>query len=104
MNYALRVARGARHKLHRHAALVFRGGALVSVGVNHDYTHAEVAAVNALWPSERRGTRVLSVRLRRNGTVGIARPCVDCQRYLRTQGVKSVDYTNQDGEIERMRL
>jgi cytidine deaminase len=84
--------------------MVTRGGAVVAFGTNHDETHAEVAALNNLWPDQRPGTRVISIRLRRSGTLGMAKPCPECQEFMRNNGVKSVMYTNRDGDWETMKL
>lgn len=96
---ALRVARKSDHKLFKHVAIVVRGGAIVAVGYNHATTHAEVAALNKLWPSERRGTRVWSMRMNRSGHFRMARPCPNCMRYLKESGVKMVYYTDRVGDI-----
>jgi pyrimidine deaminase RibD-like protein len=94
----------ARHKAHRHATMITRGGAVVAFGTNHDETHAEVAALNNLWPDQRPGTRAISIRLRRSGTLGMAKPCPECQEYMRKNGVKSVMYTNREGGWEHLKL
>lgn len=92
------------HKAHKHAAIVVRGGAIVAVGVNHDLIHAEVNALAKLWPSEREGTKVFSIRLRRSGTLGMAKPCPECEAYMREAGVKAVVFTNSNGEWETLKL
>jgi cytidine deaminase len=94
----------ARHKAHRHAVMITRGGAVVAFGTNHDETHAEVAALNNLWPDQRPGTRAISIRLRRSGTLGMAKPCLECQEFMRKHGVKSVMYTNREGAWEHLKL
>jgi cytidine deaminase len=94
----------ARHPAHRHAVIVYRGGNIVAMGANHDTTHAEVAALNTLWPSERRGTKVVSLRMRRDGKLGMAKPCAKCEDFMRENGVKTVVYSDANGEMVRMRL
>lgn len=101
---ALKLAKNARHKVHHHACLVYRGGALVAMGVNHDFVHAEVSALNSLWPSERRGTKIVSIRVTRAGKLSMAKPCPKCEAYLRENGVKSVLYSTRDGRMEKMKL
>lgn len=101
---ALKLAKKARHKTHHHACLIYRGGALVAMGVNHDTVHAEVAALNSLWPSERRGTKVISIRMTRAGKLSMAKPCEACEAYLRENGVKLVLYSTREGNMERMKL
>jgi deoxycytidylate deaminase len=95
---ALRLARKSNHPdSFRHVAIVIRGGAIVATGHNHDMVHAEVAALNKLWPSERVGVRVWSIRIGRNDQVKFAKPCAKCARYLRESGVRQVFYTTSDG-------
>jgi deoxycytidylate deaminase len=100
----IRLATKARHGCYKHAAIVVRGGAIVATGVNHDEQHAEVVALKCLWPSERRGTKVYSLRLRRSGTLGMAKPCPECEAFMREAGVKLVIYTDRLGNWARMRL
>lgn len=101
---AIRLSEKARHKCHRHAALVYRGGNLVAQGVNHDEVHAEVQALKKLWPDHRRGTTVLSVRMTRGGKLGMAKPCPECEEYMREAGVKKVVYSDDNGQMQTMRL
>jgi cytidine deaminase len=90
--------------MHKHAALVVRGGSIISVGVNHETTHAEVQALKTLWPSERRGTRIIVVRMTRGGRLGMSKPCAECETFMREAGVKSVQYSDAAGELQRMKL
>lgn len=84
--------------------MITRGGAIVAFGTNHDGTHAEVAALNNLWPDQRLGTRAISIRLRRSDTLGMAKPCLACQEYMRKNGVKSVMYTDSEGKWSYLKL
>ncbi len=94
----------ARHHAHRHAAVVYRGGAVVSTGTNHDEVHAEVQALRKLWPDHRRGTTVVSIRMTRGGRIAMAKPCPMCESYMKEWGVKKVIYSNAMGQMETMRL
>lgn len=98
------IAKRSNHKWAHHAVFVFRGGALLAVGNNKDERHAEVAALNKLWWSKRKGTTVVSVRYTRSGTMAMAKPCPNCEKYLRENGVKTVYYSTDDGEMVMMRL
>jgi pyrimidine deaminase RibD-like protein len=100
----LKAVKTARHGIYKHAAVVIRGGSIISIGVNHDQVHAEVAALKKLWPSERRGTKIVTLRLRKSGGLGIAKPCPACEQYMRDNGVKAVTYSDVDGNMQRMRL
>lgn len=88
----------------RHAAIVFKGGAVLSVASNCNVKHAEVAALNKLWPSKRIGTTVLSVRIKKNGKIGIASPCHKCLAFMRESKVKKVIYSDRCGFFHIMRM
>lgn len=89
----------------RHAASVYKGGALLAIGINDDKHHAEVNALHAVpWNVKKSGLTVISLRVTANGTLRMAKPCPACQAHMREHGVKTVLYSNQDGQIERMRL
>lgn len=88
----------------QHAVLVEKGGAVIAVGYNTGGRHAEVEALNKLWPSKRSGTRILSVRFTRTGKLAMAKPCRKCQAYLLQNGIKKVTYSNSAGSLEVMKL
>jgi len=94
----------AQHTCHRHCAVVYRRGNVVSTGVNHGEIHAEVAALKKLWPDQRVGTRVVSMRLTQGGNLGLAKPCPECEAYMKANGVKSVVYSTNDGSMAKMKL
>lgn len=48
--------------------------------------------------------RIFVMRFLETGVTTMARPCVHCQNFLKHKGVKSVRYTNWDGEWEEMKL
>ena len=90
---------------HKHAALVVRGGSIVSTGYNHNGRHAEVSALSKMWPSERKGTTVFSIRFSKGGNkLANAKPCIECQAFLAANGVKKVVYSTVDGTLETMRI
>lgn len=101
---AARTANRSTHKDYTHAAIVVRGGAVVAMASNHGTAHAEVRALSRLWPSERVGTRVYSLRFTKTGRLAMAKPCEKCESYMRRMGVKSCTYSTQAGTLERMRL
>jgi hypothetical protein len=94
---ALKYASKSRHRWAYHVAFVLRGGNCISIGVNHEWRHAEIQALNQLWPNERIGTKLISIKVNKSGKFGLARPCPNCMRYLKESGVKLVQYTNDDG-------
>jgi pyrimidine deaminase RibD-like protein len=101
---ARKLSKRAQHNFAFHAVIVKRAGAVVSTGYNHGNIHAEYAALNQLWPSERRGCRIWSIRITRGGKLAMAKPCCSCEAYLRENGIKAVWYSNGEGRMERMKL
>lgn len=101
---AIKLASKSRHASHRHSAMVYRGGNLVSSGVNHDSVHAEVQALKKLWPNHRIDTTVVTIRMTKGGRLGMAKPCPICEAYMRGAGVKKVIYSDASGQMITMRL
>lgn len=99
-----KLATKSTHKLYHHVVIATRGGAIIATGVNHNNTHAEVSCLNQIWPNRRKGLKIWSFRLRRDGKMGMAKPCTECQEFLRENGVKMVHYTDGSGQIQTMRL
>jgi deoxycytidylate deaminase len=75
-----------------------------AIAHNFNDHHAEVNALQQLWPSKRVGTKVYSFRWRRDGTLGMAKPCPKCEKYMRDNGVKIVFYSDNTGQIKKMKL
>jgi deoxycytidylate deaminase len=94
-----RLAKRSTHPLFQHAALVLKGGAVLAAGYNHEGIHAEAMALNKLWPSKRRGTTVISIRLNKSGRFSSAKPCKACAALLLASGVSKVQYSDADGNF-----
>jgi len=92
------------HKIFRHFAAVVKGGAIIAVAVNRNERHAEVNALNQLWPNKRKNSIVWSIRMTKTGKISNAKPCDECLPYLISNGVKKVYFSTTDGNIECMRL
>ena len=101
---AQRLAAKSTHPFFRHAAIVERGGAVVAMGYNHEGRHAEVVALSKIWPNRRQGLRLWSLRFTKAGKLGMAKPCLKCQAFLRENGVRVVWYSTSKGTIEKMHL
>ncbi len=84
----------SEHRQYRHVTLVLKGGAVLAHGYNRGHRHSEVNALSHLWPNKRKGVSILNVMFRKNGEMGIARPCEGCWAYLKEQGVVKVTYYN----------
>jgi formylmethanofuran dehydrogenase subunit E len=81
---------------YRHVALVMKGGAIKSIGLNIT-RHAEVAALMGLFPDERYGVKIVSVRIRKDGSFAMAKPCKECEEFMRMYGVKKVVWSDSNG-------
>jgi deoxycytidylate deaminase len=102
LKQAIKLAQNSPHPRFWHAAIVLKGGAVLSSGYNHDGLHAEVVALSKLWPSKRRGVTVLSLRMGRDGKLSMARPCPKCEKFCLDNGVSKVYFTDRKGEIQEL--
>ena len=101
---AMKLCGKSNHKQHYHSAIVVYGGAIVATGHNFNNIHAEVNALKKLWPDHRKGVKVYSFRFSKSGTWRMAKPCLKCEQYLRENGVRTVYYTTETGDMKRMKL
>ena len=81
---------------YRHIAFAIKGGAIVATGLNLT-RHAEIAALLALYPNERKDVKIVSIRVRRDGSFAMAKPCKSCESFMRHWGVKKVVWTDSNG-------
>lgn len=99
-NILRKIAAESNHSSFCHVAVVMRGGVILAMECNQASHHAEVRALEQLWPSERSGVKVLSLRFTSSKqTLTSAKPCSECEAYMRRYGVKKVVYSNRDGTI-----
>ena len=103
-NLAKKLCKQSGHHQHHHAVIVVVGGAIKAVGYNHSVKHAEVAALSKMWPSERKKAMVLSYRMGHRGQFAMAKPCSNCEKFLKSNGIRKVWFTNNDGVLEYMKL
>ena len=99
---ALREAQKSPHPHFKHGTLIFRGGALIATGYNHDDRHSEEVALGKLWPGYARGSTVVNIRIKPSGRVGMARPCPRCLKILLDNRIKRCYYTNAEGKLEEL--
>lgn len=104
MKIILKEAKKARHRQHRFGAVLIRGGKPIEAAHNHSFIHAEHAVLNRAWRSDIDGSTIVVARLRKDGSLGMAKPCDLCMSRLIEAGVRKVVYTNNVGELETMRL
>lgn len=78
------------HKIHKMTAVIIKGGAILSVGWNLGWDHAET---RALRPNrDYRGAKIYVVR--ENG--GISKPCPDCMKKIKKAGISEIHYIDRD--------
>lgn len=89
---------------YRHIAIVFQSGNVLAIATNES-RHAEVAALSKVTdPMKRIGTTVLSVRVRKDGSLANGKPCENCEAFMRSCGVKKVYWSDGHGTFESMKL
>ena len=106
------MARTSTHKKARVGCVVTSGSVIVSVGVNgikthpmqerydilrkHSGRHILHAEIDAVRKLRSQADRIYIYRTR-NGTQGMARPCLACMGALRDYGILDVYYTTNEG-------
>jgi deoxycytidylate deaminase len=98
----------------RVGAILVRGGNIISTGFNKGWkshpiqasmypdrgwkaAHAEIDALRGLRPYDVLGSSIFVVRLRKDGTRALARPCFKCFEVLTQYGIKKVYYSTEKG-------
>lgn len=101
---AVKEAKKARHKQHGHAAILLKGGRPVAVAHNHSHIHAEHAVITRAWRTGTEGATVMVIRLRKDGTIGMSKPCPQCMTRMVGAGIKKVIYSDNDGNLKQLKL
>lgn len=107
---ALKVAAKSQHKFPM-GAIIAAGNRILAFGINkyrthpqqiNHYTndiggsiHAELDAIISCCNSN--GATIYIARLFKDGTAGMAKPCVLCQNIIETAGIKKVVFTTRYG-------
>ncbi len=108
INVAIRVAlkevKRSRHRQHKLSAVILKGSNIVSTGWNFSHTHAEHTAINRAWRTDIHGATLVVMRLRRDGKIGMARPCPRCLAKIIEAGIKRCIYTDNNGCIVEINL
>lgn len=95
VNIAYKATVDSTHPEQQMAAVVMRGGSILSVAANgHQYgAHCERRALRP--HNNYVGATIIVVRS--NG--GCSKPCIKCQRLIITAGIKRVVYVNRNGQL-----
>lgn len=110
LHLARKLAAKSQHKQHHHACIITKGGSIVAVGYNHKFMHAEMDAIRKVntkfFRTHRvqKGLTLYSLRWRKGGGFGNAKPCSACMAALsdhRYSVVDAIYYTNDKGELTK---
>lgn len=92
----------------RHGAVIYRGGSLISVGINvtrndpiivgeeciNPNHHAETMAIRSCSPDADLSNAIIYVaRTNKHGKPLMSKPCDSCQEAIKAAGIKRVVYT-----------
>ena len=123
IDLAARIAMQTDFKEYKHGAVLVRGGTVLNTSCNknkykawanrfrdskkqrgHATVHAEIGAILGLDRSITEGATIYVVRVGRDGCLRNSKPCPMCEAAMQFVGVKKVVYSNENGEIESMRI
>lgn len=103
---------GRNHHAYRIGAVIVKGKTVVAARSNsyrenrylrswpkYIYMHAELAAISSRGMEACDGTSLYVARVRRDGSLGMAKPCEHCQKLIAQVGIKRVYYTSADGNF-----
>lgn len=115
---ALTMAEKSGH-CHQIGACLAKGRRVISAGYNQvnkshplaqrlnypikQMLHAEQHACVGVYPSNLIGASIYVVRLCRNGTIGLSKPCLMCQNFLAQKRIRKIYYTITDREFGYLR-
>lgn len=91
------------HPKHKHAALVFQDGELVTWANNTKEEHAEVRAIRiAKILGYTDNLTLISIALTKAGRLKLAKPCVSCHWYIKICNIKTVLYSTREQKFEEL--
>jgi pyrimidine deaminase RibD-like protein len=98
----IKLAKQSPYRAWMHGCIVYRGGRVVGQATNTFGMHAEVRALKRV--KYKHNLTVLSVRVGKDGKLRMAKPCPECWQYLVDNGVRTILYSVDSGEIIRERV
>lgn len=104
----------SNHWQHKMGAVIFLKNRPIAIGFNHlkthpcmgikTTTHAELSALLSIRNKSRlKGATMVVFRRRKDGSLGNARPCEQCQKLLDKYGFKTFIYTTDSGWCKEIR-
>ncbi len=92
---ALRHTRHSTHHKHKMAAIVVRGGRILSVAANTNMPHGHAEARAIKRGIDYAGATVIVAR----GNLLISRPCPKCMAVIEAAGIKKMVYADRLGRL-----
>lgn len=106
---------------HRHISFIIYKNRIVSIGYSqarktdpmakrygHRFSsiHSELHSIKKFpfRPSKLAKCMMVNIRIMANGSIGISKPCENCQKLLIDFGLKAVYYTNRKGDLVRWQM
>lgn len=101
---AKKLAVKSNHRAHPLGSVLVQKNRVISVGFNtlrthtksnnnFKTTHAEFSALFGIDFKATRGSILYVVRIKKDGSVGMSRPCTFCQELIQAAGIKGVFYS-----------
>lgn len=100
---------------YRHAAVITKGGRVLSVGINTNKAgclidplyemkgvHAELNALCRLSEKQIRGSTLYVAGWSKANNLILSKPCPKCQEYIKKFDLKAVYYATPNGEYEKL--
>lgn len=104
LNYCAELAMRSGHPKHRHVAVILYQYRLVCWANNNHNYHAEVKALEtAHLHGYKKNLTLISVSVRKDGKLRLAKPCISCEWYAKKQGVTCIYYSTNQQTIVRMK-
>jgi deoxycytidylate deaminase len=111
IDLAIRAAKKSSHPQHRIGSVLVKGNKVLSFGFNELKTHprsthpwksihSEFATILGLDRTEIEGSTIYVVRVRKDGTLGMAKPCEFCYKMLTNLNLYSIIYSTDKEFIE----
>jgi deoxycytidylate deaminase len=108
---ARKLAEKSNHNQHKVGCVIVKGNRVIGVGWNQmkthpaskaygSWLHAEVHALIGCSIESTQGAEIYVVRVRRCGSLGIAKPCESCAAAIQVAGIKKVHYSNNENSFE----
>lgn len=114
---AVSMARKSEYSPYKLGACIVRGKRIISAGFNQIKTHpltrrmknikglhAEMHACIGVDADALHGATIYVARIRRDGSYGLAKPCLTCREFLANVGVKRAYFTQYNGELGVIKL